>query len=668
MSQNKEIFCGKDLRGYIYMVGVVGAVVLLGSYWYLNRYGGRADLRPVAGVAPPQTNQPVVTQAAFPGQAFNPGMYYPTATARPITVATQSFRAVSSSIKPSVVNISATRYTSAAGVTAAATTPPADKGMTFVNPFSGGAMESLGSGIIVTDTGYILSNYHVVEKATEIDVTVFTPNGASHCVAQVVRLNESMDLALLKIEPEALLRPAALGDSDMLEVGDQVLAVGSPFGLDQSVSMGIVSSMRKSVAIEGVVHRNLIQTDAAINQGNSGGPLVDVNGYVVGINTAIYSPTGAFAGVGFAIPINDAKQFVEEVAQLPRIKADLKWPQDRAVRPRRVAALTGMAPYTPSQNNVGRKRPWDAGNSLNRAAPPIVSGSTSPHGYRGQCENCHTFISGSQAGQPQPATAMNFVSPGGATGANVAAATPGSMGLGASWLGIEAQNVDQVISQNFNPATPGGAFVNSVYPGSPAKAAGLVPGDIIFKVDGRNVATPQELFNVLSQYGAGDQARLSIAREGQRMNIYMTLSAPPATLTPAFPPQASPGWAVSPGQRQGRMTQGRAGTPMNNGMAPATPPQAEVAWLGMEIEPLPLSEMAASPRYAGKQGAVVAELGATSRAAISGVMAGDLIVSINRVPVGAPEDLVAAISQVGQQNGALLEVDREGRRLFIPVR
>jgi S1-C subfamily serine protease len=88
----------------------------------------------------------------------------------------------------------------------------------------------------------------------------------------------------------------------------------------------------------------------------------------------------------------------------------------------------------------------------------------------------------------------------------------------------------------------------------------------------------------------------------------------------------------------------------------------------MEIEPLPLSEMAASPRYAGKQGAVVAELGATSRAAISGVMAGDLIVSINRVPVGAPEDLVAAISQVGQQNGALLEVDREGRRLFIPVR
>jgi serine protease Do len=242
------------------------------------------------------------------------------------------------------------------------------------------------------------------------------------------------------------------------------------------------------------------------------------------------------------------------------------------------------------------------------------------------------------------------------------------MGLGASWLGIEAQNVDQVISQNFNPATPGGAFVNSVYPGSPAKAAGLVPGDIIFKVDGRNVATSQELFNVLSQYAPGDQARLSIAREGQRMNIYMTLSAPPATLTPAFPPQASPGWAVSPGQRQGRMTQGRAGSPMNNGMAPATPPQAEVAWLGMEIEPLPLSEMSASPRYAGKQGAVVAELGAASRAAMAGVLAGDLIVSINRTPVGVPEDLVATIMQVGQQSGALLEVDRDGRRLFIPVR
>lgn len=171
--------------------------------------------------------------------------------------------------------------------------------------------ESVGSGIIVSPQGHILTNYHVIANASRIIVTVYGMNRQNYD-ARVVDHHIDTDLTLLKIDIEAEFKPADLGNSDLVEVGDLVLAFGSPFGLEQSVTSGIVSGKRKSLVINGITYTNMIQTDAPINQGSSGGPLTSISGQVIGINTAIYAPTGVFNGTGFAMPINRVKRFLAE--------------------------------------------------------------------------------------------------------------------------------------------------------------------------------------------------------------------------------------------------------------------------------------------------------------------------------------------------------------------
>jgi serine protease Do len=167
----------------------------------------------------------------------------------------------------------------------------------------------LGSGIIVTSDGYILTNNHVVEGADEVKIAFGEPR--KEFKATVVGRDAKADVAVVKIDATGL--PAAtLGDSDKLEIGDVVLAIGNPFGVGQSVSRGIVSALsRGGLGIE--TYEDFIQTDAAINPGNSGGALFDTDGRVVGINTAILSRTGGFNGIGFAIPINQARGLAEQL-------------------------------------------------------------------------------------------------------------------------------------------------------------------------------------------------------------------------------------------------------------------------------------------------------------------------------------------------------------------
>ena len=168
----------------------------------------------------------------------------------------------------------------------------------------------LGSGVIVSADGYILTNNHVVEGADEIDVTL---NDSRHARGKVIGTDPDTDLAVLKIELDKL--PAiVLGNSDALQVGDQVLAIGNPFGVGQTVTSGIVSALgRNQLGIN--TFENFIQTDAAINPGNSGGALVDVNGNLEGINTAIYSRSGGSMGIGFAIPVSIAKQVLGDIVK-----------------------------------------------------------------------------------------------------------------------------------------------------------------------------------------------------------------------------------------------------------------------------------------------------------------------------------------------------------------
>jgi len=168
----------------------------------------------------------------------------------------------------------------------------------------------LGSGVIVSANGYILTNYHVVEAADDIQVSL---NDGHTYKAKVIGSDPESDLAILQIKADKL--PAiTFGQMENLRVGDVVLAIGNPFGVGQTVTMGIVSALGRShLGIN--TFENFIQTDAAINPGNSGGALVDINGNLVGINTAIYSRTGGSHGIGFAIPVSSAKNIMEQIIQ-----------------------------------------------------------------------------------------------------------------------------------------------------------------------------------------------------------------------------------------------------------------------------------------------------------------------------------------------------------------
>ena len=168
----------------------------------------------------------------------------------------------------------------------------------------------LGSGVIISPDGYILTNNHVVEGADEIEITLTDSRRAR---ARVIGTDPETDLAILKVELDKL-PVIVLGDSDALAVGDRVLAIGNPFGVGQTVTGGIVSALgRTQLGIN--TFENFIQTDAAINPGNSGGALVDVNGNLMGINTAIYSRSGGSMGIGFAIPVSTAKMVLDGIVK-----------------------------------------------------------------------------------------------------------------------------------------------------------------------------------------------------------------------------------------------------------------------------------------------------------------------------------------------------------------
>ena len=168
----------------------------------------------------------------------------------------------------------------------------------------------LGSGVIISASGYILTNNHVVDGADAIEVVLNDTRKAS---AKVIGTDPDTDLAILKIELDKL-PVIVLGDSDSLQVGDPVLAIGNPFGVGQTVTSGIVSALgRNQLGIN--TFENFIQTDAAINPGNSGGALVDINGHLMGINTAIYSRSGGSMGIGFAIPVSTARQVLDGIVR-----------------------------------------------------------------------------------------------------------------------------------------------------------------------------------------------------------------------------------------------------------------------------------------------------------------------------------------------------------------
>jgi S1-C subfamily serine protease len=172
------------------------------------------------------------------------------------------------------------------------------------------AAKDLGSGFIINANGEILTNFHVISGSQQVEVTL--PDQSKYKATVLIR-DRVNDLALIKIEPKKKLTYLNLGDSDRLQVGQKVLAIGNPFGFDGTLTTGVVSTLGRTIEAENN-HRmeGMIQTDASINSGNSGGPLLDSQGNVIGINTAIYGPNGGSVGIGFALPINRAKTMLDD--------------------------------------------------------------------------------------------------------------------------------------------------------------------------------------------------------------------------------------------------------------------------------------------------------------------------------------------------------------------
>ncbi|MCL5096873.1 MAG: DegQ family serine endoprotease [Candidatus Omnitrophica bacterium] len=235
---------------------------------------------------------------------------------------TASFSSVVKKAAPSVVNVSTTKTVKRSPVQPFFDDPFFRKffGDQFGESPSGRAPRSfkehsLGSGVVVTADGYILTNNHVVDGSDEIKVTL--ANSKKDYVAKVVGRDDKTDIAVLKIDAKDL-PVITMGDSSKVEVGDVALAIGSPFGLSQTVTMGIVSATgRGGMGIED--YEDFIQTDAAINPGNSGGALVDAEGRLIGINTAILSRTGGNQGIGFAIPVNMARDVMERLIKYGKV-------------------------------------------------------------------------------------------------------------------------------------------------------------------------------------------------------------------------------------------------------------------------------------------------------------------------------------------------------------
>lgn len=218
-----------------------------------------------------------------------------------------------------------------------------------------------GTGFVWDDSGHIVTNFHVIQEASGARVTL--ADQSTHA-AKLVGVFADRDLAVLKIDvPPARLPPMAMGTSRDLIVGQKVYAIGNPFGLDQTLTTGIVSALNREIdAVNGRTIRGVIQTDAAINPGNSGGPLLDSAGRLIGVNTAIYSPSGASAGIGFAIPVDEVNRIVPRLIRdgrfvrpalgitggSPQMSRTLKLPKGVAllqVRPQTPAARAGLQAF-----------------------------------------------------------------------------------------------------------------------------------------------------------------------------------------------------------------------------------------------------------------------------------------------------------------------------------
>ena len=275
----------------------------------------------------------------------------------------------------------------------------------FLNPVP---QEGTGSGAIIDKAGHILTNFHVIEGARRLEVTLAD---GSKWPGRAVGADPSNDLAIIKTDaPVEQLTVVPLGDSSKLVVGQKVLVIGNPFGFERTLTVGIVSSLGRSIrADNGRSIRGIIQTDAAINPGNSGGPLLNASGEVIGVSTAIFSPSGGSVGVGFAVPINTAKRIIPELISRGRVARPYLGISGHEIVPTLAQALrlpvkegimvVEVTPGSPAQRAGirGGDRTVQVGNTIVRVGGDII---TEVDGVRvGSFEQLSDFIDAKRPGE-----------------------------------------------------------------------------------------------------------------------------------------------------------------------------------------------------------------------------------------------------------------------------
>ena len=375
--------------------------------------------------------------------------------------------------------------------------------------------QSLGSGFIISDDGYVMTNAHVVQDADEILVRL---NDRRELSAEVIGSDVQTDVALLKIDASDL-PTLTLGDSDALRVGEWVAAIGSPFGFDHSVTAGIVSAINRTLPRDAYVP--FIQTDVAINPGNSGGPLFNLNGEVVGINSQIFTRSGGFMGVSFAIPINVAMDVADQLREDGRVNRgwlgvmiqpvsrDLaeSFGMDEAIG----ALIADLDPEGPAArgglkagdvilkvNGEEVERSSTLPRLIGRGAPGTEVELTLMRDGEEMTESVELGSWPNAEGQPEQASSNNQVR-----------------------LGVMVAEIDEAMREQLNIS--GGVDVRQVEPGSVAAEAGIRPGDVLVSIDHRSVSSSDELVEIVEGLPTDRAIPIRLFRDGRSLFVALRL-------------------------------------------------------------------------------------------------------------------------------------------------
>ena len=416
-----------------------------------------------------------------------------------------AFERASEAIAPSVVSISSLRTLGKHGTVApffGDDDPFREFFFRLPQPHGELRQRGLGSGVIVSADGYVLTNNHVVAGADEIEVVLHDDRKLK---GEVVGTDPQTDLAVVKIAAEGLT-PAAIGDSDQIKVGQWVLAAGNPFGLQRTISAGIVSAVgRSNMGITD--YEQFIQTDAAINPGNSGGPLIDLQGRVLGINTAIASRGGGSNGVGFAVPANMARRVMEQIVTGGKVVRGWLGLMIGPLTPELAksfgyAGAGGILVQDVVADGPAKQAGLQNGDIIvERDGKPVRDSSAFRNEIAQAAPGTRVSLKVWRAGANRTIEVALGQLPD----------PDGSTKVGPPGAGLELADPSPTLRQRFEISADSGAVVLNVEPGSPAAEAGMRPGDVIEQVGDEPVANAAEAARKLSA-GLEKGVRLRVLR------------------------------------------------------------------------------------------------------------------------------------------------------------